>query len=123
EDEALLNRPVPPTPKAKAPELGSFIHSDPWRVLRIQGEFVYGFTALAEVGAGVSVFGSARIKPEHPHYAAARELGHKLAGACFAGSPGGGPGIMEAANRGASEANGLSIGCRIELPFEESSNP
>jgi uncharacterized protein (TIGR00730 family) len=123
EDEALLNRPVPPLPKAKAPELGSFIHTDPWRVLRIQGEFVNGFTALAEVGAGVAVFGSARIKPDHPHYAAARELGRKLAEAGFAVITGGGPGVMEAANRGASEVNGLSIGCRIELPFDESSNP
>ena len=91
--------------------------------MRIQGEFVYGFTALAEVGAGVAVFGSARIKQDHPHYAAARELGRKLAEAGFAVITGGGPGIMEAANRGASEAGGLSIGCNIELPFEESCNP
>jgi uncharacterized protein (TIGR00730 family) len=123
EDEELFNRPVPSVPKAKAPELGSFIHADPWRVLRIQGEFVYGFTALAEVGAGVAIFGSARIKSDHPHYAAARELGHKLADAGFAIITGGGPGIMEAANRGAQEAGGLSVGCRIELPFEEAANP
>jgi uncharacterized protein (TIGR00730 family) len=123
EDEWLLNRPVPPSPKAKAPELGEFIHTDPWRVLRIQGEFIHGFNALAEVGAGVAVFGSARVKPEHPHYAAARELGRKLADAGFAVITGGGPGIMAAANQGAREAGGLSIGCNIELPFEQAPNP
>jgi hypothetical protein len=121
-DEALLNRAVPAVPSPKAPELGAFIHADPWRVLRIQGEFVSGFTALAEVGAGVAIFGSARMKADHPHYIAARELGGKLAEAGFAVLTGGGPGIMEAANRGASEAGGLSIGCNIELPFEQPSN-
>src|SRR5205823_2290461 len=117
EDEQLLNRPVPPTPRARAPELGSFIHTDPWRVLRIQGEFVHGFNALAEVGAAVAIFGSARVGAEHPSYAAARALGRKLAEAGFAVITGGGPGVMEAANRGAREASGLSIGCNIELPF------
>jgi len=123
EDEWLLNRPVPPIPKAKAPELGEFIHTDPWRVMRIQGEFVYGFNALADVGAGVAVFGSARIKPDHPHYDAARALGAKLADAGFAVITGGGPGIMAAANQGARDAGGLSIGCNIELPFEQAPNP
>jgi uncharacterized protein (TIGR00730 family) len=123
EDERLLNRPVPPLPRAKAPELGSFIHTDPWRVLRIQGEFVHGFNALAEVGAAVAVFGSARFSTEHPYYADARELGRKLAGAGFAVITGGGPGVMAAANQGAREAGGLSIGCNIELPFEQAPNP
>ena len=123
EDEQLLNRPVLSTPRAKAPEMGAFIHTDPWRVLRIQGEFVHGFNALAEVGAGVAVFGSARVHAQHPSYAAARELGRKLAEAGFAVITGGGPGIMEAANLGAREARGLSIGLNIELPFEQSCNP
>jgi uncharacterized protein (TIGR00730 family) len=122
-DEGLLNRPVPPSPKAKAPELGDFLHTDPWRVLRIQGEFVYGFNALAEVGAAVAVFGSARTAPDHADYATARRLGRRLAEAGFAVITGGGPGIMEAANRGAHEAGGLSIGLNIELPFEQAANP
>jgi uncharacterized protein (TIGR00730 family) len=123
EDEQLLNRPVPTTPRAKAPELGAFTHTDPWRVLRIQGEFVHGFNTLAEVGASVAVFGSARIAHDHPDYQAAYELGRKLAEAGFAVITGGGPGTMEAANRGAREAGGLSIGCNIELPFEQAQNP
>jgi uncharacterized protein (TIGR00730 family) len=122
-DEGLLNRPVPPTPRARAPELGDFLHTDPWRVLRIQGEFVYGFNALAEIGAAVAVFGSARTAPDHPYYAAARELGKRLAEAGFAVITGGGPGIMAAANLGAQEAGGLSVGCNIELPFEQVANP
>jgi uncharacterized protein (TIGR00730 family) len=123
EDEELFERPVPSSPRPKAPELGAFTHTDPWRVLRIQGEFVHGFNALAEVGASVAVFGSARTGRDHPDYAAARELGRKLAAAGFAVITGGGPGLMEAANRGAREAGGLSIGCNIELPFEQAGNP
>jgi uncharacterized protein (TIGR00730 family) len=119
EDEELLNRRVPAIPTARAPELAAFTHTDPWRVLRIQGEFVHGINVLAEVGAGVAVFGSARFGAETPYYAAARALGRKLVEAGFAVLTGGGPGIMEAANRGASEAGGLSIGCNIELPFEQ----
>ncbi|GAC1341050.1 MAG: hypothetical protein NVSMB14_06500 [Isosphaeraceae bacterium] len=122
-DERLFERPVPSTPKARVPELGAFTHTDPWRVLRIQGEFVQGFNSLAEVGASVAVFGSARVKEDSPWYSAARELSHKLAEAGFAVITGGGPGIMEAANRGAHEAGGLSIGCNIELPFEQFENP
>lgn len=122
-DEGLLNRPVPDRFKARDTSLGAFTHTDPWRVLRIQGEFVYGFNAMAELGACVSVFGSARIKPGHPHYEAARELGRKLSEAGFGVITGGGPGVMEAANRGAREANGVSVGCNIELPFEQSTNP
>jgi uncharacterized protein (TIGR00730 family) len=103
--------------------MGAFTHSDSWRVLRIQGEFVHGINALAEVGAAVAVFGSARIGESHPMYQAARSLGKLLAEAGFAVMTGGGPGLMEAANRGAHEAGGYSIGCNIELPFEQLSNP
>jgi uncharacterized protein (TIGR00730 family) len=110
-------------PSPWAPELGEFTHTEAWRVLRIQGEFVYGINALAEVGAAVSVFGSARFNESHPTYRAARRLGDLLAHAGFAVITGGGPGVMEAANRGAFEAGGLSIGCNIELPFEQLGNP
>ena len=103
--------------------MGAFTHTDPWRVLRIQGEFVHGFNALAEVGASVALFGSARTDRDHPDYAAARDLARLLAEAGFAIITGGGPGLMEAANRGAREAGGLSIGCNIELPFEQAGNP
>ncbi|MDB5351685.1 MAG: hypothetical protein JWN86_2932 [Planctomycetota bacterium] len=122
-DEGLLNRPAPDFIKARAPELGQFTHTDPWRVLRIQGEFVSGFNAMAELGACISVFGSARVLPDHAYYSAAVELGRKLAEAGFGVITGGGPGIMEAANRGAKEAGGVSVGCTIELPFEQSTNP
>ncbi|MEA2526818.1 MAG: hypothetical protein QOF73_4045 [Thermomicrobiales bacterium] len=100
----------------------AFTNSDPWRVLRIGGEFVAGFDALAELGPAVTVFGSARIREEDPAYAAARELGAKLAGAGFATITGGGPGIMEAANRGAFDAGGVSVGLNIELPHEQGMN-
>ena len=122
-DEGLLDRPVPSRIRALAPELNTFTHTDPWRVLRIQGEFVHGFNALAELGAGIAVFGSARVKEDHPYYQAARELSQKLVAAGFAVITGGGPGLMEAANRGAREADGVSVGCNIELPFEQSGNP
>jgi uncharacterized protein (TIGR00730 family) len=122
EDEQLLNRPMPPMPRARAPELAAFTHTEPWRVLRIQSEFVHGINALAEVGAAVAIFGSARVQPDHRWYSAARELANILAKAGFGIITGGGPGIMEAANRGAREAGGLSIGCNIELPFEQAAN-
>ena len=122
EDEELLNRAIQVTPQPHAPELGAFTHTDPWRVLRIQSEFVYGFNALAELGAAVTVFGSARIAKTHPWYQLAREVGRELVEAGFAVITGGGPGLMEAANRGAFEAGGPSIGCNIELPFEQRSN-
>ncbi|MFJ4232451.1 TIGR00730 family Rossman fold protein [Cellulosimicrobium cellulans] len=99
-----------------------WVHSDPWRVMRIQSEFVEGFGALAEVGPAVSVFGSARTKPDHPDYALAEDVGRRLVDEGFAVITGGGPGIMEAANKGASEAGGLSIGLGIELPFEQGMN-
>jgi uncharacterized protein (TIGR00730 family) len=99
-----------------------WVHTDPWRVLRIQSEFVEGFGLLAELPAAVSVFGSARTKPDHPEYATGMALGTALANAGFAVITGGGPGVMEAVNRGASEAGGVSVGLGIELPFEQSLN-
>ena len=97
-------------------------HADPWRVLRIQGEFVAGFDALSKLPKAVTVFGSARTPEDAPSYAQAVELGNKLVGADYAVITGGGPGIMEAANRGAHEAGGMSIGLGIELPFEQGLN-
>jgi uncharacterized protein (TIGR00730 family) len=123
EDELLLERPKRPQPTPRVREQGAFTHEDPWRVLRILGEFVYAFDALAEVGAAVAVFGSARAPGSDPMYQAAHDLGARLARAGFAVITGGGPGIMEAANRGAREAGGLSIGCNIELPREQAVNP
>lgn len=102
---------------------GSWVHSDPWRVLRIQSEFVEGFGALAEVGPGIGVFGSARAKRDSEQYAAAVRIGAGLAKAGYATLTGGGPGIMEAANKGALEAGGISVGLGIELPFEQELNP
>ena len=99
-----------------------WVHTDPWRVLRIQAEFVEGFGALAELGPAIAVFGSARTPADHPSYAAAEELGKRLAEAGFAVITGGGPGAMEAANKGASEAGGVSVGLGIELPFETGLN-
>ena len=99
-----------------------WVHSDPWRVLRIQAEFVEGFGALAELGPAISVFGSARTSPEDPDYAIAEEVARKLVAADFAVITGGGPGVMEAANKGASEAGGVSVGLGIELPFEQGLN-
>ena len=99
-----------------------WVHTDPWRVLRIQAEFVEGFGALAEVPRAVTVFGSARTPRDHPEYQLGRELGAALAANGFAVITGGGPGAMEAANRGCKEADGLSIGLGIELPFEQGLN-
>ncbi|MFS8101370.1 TIGR00730 family Rossman fold protein [Lentzea alba] len=100
-----------------------WVHTDPWRVLRIQAEFVEGFGALAEVPSAVTVFGSARTGRDHPEYQLGRDLGKALAEAGFAAITGGGPGAMEAVNRGCSEAGGFSIGLGIELPFEQGLNP
>ena len=122
EDEQLLNRVLPGEPVPRSAELGAFTHTESWRVMRIQSEFVHAINTLAEVGAAVAVFGSARFDASHPMYAKARQLGRLLAEAGFAVITGGGPGVMEAANRGAYEAGGLSIGCNIELPFEQASN-
>ncbi len=100
-----------------------WVHTDPWRVLRIQSEFVEGFGSLAELGHAVSVFGSARTTADSPEYALGERLGRRLAGAGFAVITGGGPGVMEAANKGACEAGGISVGLGIELPFESGFNP
>ena len=99
-----------------------WLHADPWRVLRIQSEFVEGFGSLSELGPAVAVFGSARTKPSEPAYAMGVEVGRKLVEAGFAVITGGGPGAMEAANRGAYEAHGTSVGLGIELPFETGLN-
>lgn len=100
----------------------AFTESDPWRVMRITGEFVHGFDALAGIGPAVTVFGSARTGEDDPMYTAARLVGQELARAGFATITGGGPGIMEAANRGAADENGVSAGLNIELPFEQGLN-
>jgi uncharacterized protein (TIGR00730 family) len=113
EDEKLLQAPARP----------AFLDSDTWRTLRILSEFVEGFEALAGVGRAVAVFGSARTPEGHPVYELARAVGRHLAEAGFAVITGGGPGAMEAANRGAREGGGLSIGCNIELPHEQALNP
>jgi uncharacterized protein (TIGR00730 family) len=113
QDERLLQTPEP----------GEFLHTDTWRVFRIMGEFVQGFEDLAHITNGVSVFGSARTPTTHPEYKAAQETGGLLAQAGYSVITGGGPGIMEAANRGAFEAGGTSVGCNIELPHEQHSNP
>lgn len=115
QDEQLLT----PT----GPTQAQFTETDPWRVLRITGEFVEGFDTLAGLGPAVSIFGSARTKPDDPMYQAAVETAHLLAEAGLAIITGGGPGMMEAANKGAQQGGGLSIGLRIELPFEQGVNP
>ncbi|HYY95774.1 MAG TPA: TIGR00730 family Rossman fold protein [Pyrinomonadaceae bacterium] len=107
----------------KTPRADEFTHTDTWRVFRIMGEFVEGFDDLAAVSRGVAIFGSARTPPEDPFYVAAQETAALLVNAGFAVITGGGPGIMEAANRGAFDAGGVSIGCNIELPFEQKPNP
>ncbi|MGO1509742.1 MAG: TIGR00730 family Rossman fold protein [Actinomycetaceae bacterium] len=100
----------------------SFVHQDPWRVMRIQSEFVEGFGALADLGPAISVFGSARLQEGADEYEVAREVGRRLAAEGFATVTGGGPGVMEAANRGAVEGDGLSVGLGIELPHEQGMN-
>ncbi len=99
-----------------------WVHTDPWRVLRIQSEFVEGFGALAEIPHAVTVFGSARTTEGDPEYASARAIGAALANAGYAVITGGGPGVMAAANRGACDADGYSVGLGIELPFEQGLN-
>ena len=139
EDERLLTRPTQPliSPQEAYPQEQDqadeyaferalhfdFTVTDPWRVLRIMSEFVYGFDALAHVPPCVTIFGSARTPPDDPSYAAAVETARLLAKAGFGIITGGGPGIMEAANKGAQEGGNHSIGCNIELPFEQAPNP
>ncbi len=116
EDEMLLER------QSSNRGRPAFLDSDPWRALRILSEFVEGFDALAAVGPAVTIFGSARAKPESPDYELARGIANGLAQRGFAIITGGGPGIMEAANRGCQEGGGLSVGCNIELPHEQGVN-
>jgi len=111
-DQRLLDRRGP----------SDWVHTDPWRVMRIQAEFVEGFGLLAELGKAVSVFGSARTKPGTPEYQQAQDIASGLVRAGYAVITGGGPGIMEAANKGAFEANGTSVGLGIELPLESGLN-
>ena len=103
-------------------ERPAFLNTDPWRALRILAEFVEGFDALATIGPAITVFGSARVDPGDPAYTMAREIGRLLAEEGYAVITGGGPGVMEAANRGCQEGGGLSVGCNIELPHEQSIN-
>ncbi|MGI8787562.1 MAG: TIGR00730 family Rossman fold protein [Pyrinomonadaceae bacterium] len=114
DDEVLLRSPNPED---------DYKTSDSWRVFRIMGEFVNGFDSMATITRGVSIFGSARTDEANVYYNAARETAKLLAEAGFEIITGGGPGIMEAANRGASDAKKVSVGCNIELPFEQSANP
>lgn len=113
-DERLFAVPLKPEP--------DFKHADPWRALRILGEFVEGFDELADVGAAISIFGSARARPDDPMYQLATETARLLGDKGFAIITGAGGGIMEAANRGAREAGTLSIGLNIELPEEQGAN-
>jgi len=114
EDEKLLQFP--------SAEAGEFTHTDTWRVLRIMGEFIEGFDTLAGIDQAVTIFGSARVTEDDPYYQAAEETAFRLARRKFAVITGGGPGIMEAGNRGARRGHGRSIGCNIELPFEQRAN-
>ena len=111
-DQRLLDRRGP----------SDWVHTDPWRVMRIQAEFVEGFGLLAELGIAVSVFGSARSQRESPEYKLAKEISAGLVRAGYTVITGGGPGIMEAANKGAAEAGGVSVGLGIELPLESGLN-
>jgi uncharacterized protein (TIGR00730 family) len=111
-DQRLLDRRGP----------SDWVHTDPWRVMRIQAEFVEGFGLLAELGAAVSIFGSARSKQDTTEYEAAVNIARGLTDAGYAIITGGGPGIMEAANKGANEAGGVSVGLGIELPMEAGLN-
>ncbi|HLX39652.1 MAG TPA: TIGR00730 family Rossman fold protein [Ktedonobacteraceae bacterium] len=139
EDERLLSRPAQPLisidkpmPKEQMKEEEhaveraihfDFTRTDPWRVFRIMSEFVEGFDTLSHIPPSVAIFGSARVKPEDAAYEAAVETARLLAEAGFGIITGGGPGIMEAGNKGAQVGENTSIGCNIELPFEQKSNP
>jgi uncharacterized protein (TIGR00730 family) len=113
-DEGLLTPTQAPDPE--------FLHTDPWRALRILGEFVDGFDALARIGPAVSVFGSARTTPDSPWFGTSEQVGRILVERGYAVITGGGPGIMAAANKGAADAGGISVGCTIELPHEQGVN-
>ncbi len=132
-DEAVEDRRADPAAAAGSvpadSDVGTFLSgpqrrgSELARIWRIGLEFVRGFRALHFIGPCVTVFGSARFRPGHRYYELAREVGERLAKAGFAVMTGGGPGVMEGANRGAREGGGLSVGCNIELPHEQSGNP
>jgi uncharacterized protein (TIGR00730 family) len=138
EDERLLSRPTqllvspteaPPQEQVKLEEHAleramhfDFTHTDPWRVFRIMSEFVDGFDELSQIPPSIAIFGSARTKPDDPSYEAAVQTAKLLAKAGFGIITGGGPGIMEAGNKGAQEGGNVSIGCNIELPYEQGSN-
>ena len=111
-DQRLLDRRGP----------SDWVHTDPWRVMRIQAEFVEGFGLLAELGVAVSIFGSARSKPDATEYKQAEQIAQGLVEGGYAIITGGGPGVMEAANKGANEAGGVSVGLGIELPLESGLN-
>ncbi len=121
DDFALLNPGRPPAMQEH------FTESDTWRVLRIQSEFVHSFELMSKVGPSIAIFGSARLPETSPYYGAAREVARRLAKSGWAVITGGGPGIMEAANRGVRDARAknekMSIGLNIELPFEQGMNP
>jgi hypothetical protein len=124
-DEGIRDLPVTEDEKLlqeRGPSV-DFTRTDPWRVLKIMSELIEGFDTLAGVPKGVSIFGSARTGPDDPQYAAARETARLLAAAGYSIITGAGPGIMEAANRGARDGRGHSVGCNIELPFEQGANP
>ena len=126
-DQSIRDYVPPMTEDAKLLQTSSpgvdFTRTDPWRVLRITSELIEGFDTFADIGRGVSIFGSARTSPEDPQYGQAQEVARLLAQAGFAIITGAGPGIMEAANKGAKLGGGRSIGCNIELPFEQGANP
>ncbi len=115
EDKQLL--------QSKPATESNFTDTDPWRILRIQGEFVEGFDTLSELGPAIAIFGSARTQKDTRFYNEAVQVAHKLSDAGFAVITGGGPGIMEAANCGAKMGKGVSVGCNIELPYEQKPNP
>jgi uncharacterized protein (TIGR00730 family) len=119
---ALEDRRLLSWTEAERQRATAFLHTDQWRVLRIMGEFVQGFDTLAEIGPAITIFGSARVMPGSPWYGKAQELAHKLALQGVTIITGGGPGIMMAANQGATEADGISVGINIELPFEQGVN-
>src|SRR5215475_246316 len=126
-DDSIRSFIGPITEDEKLLQAGSsrddFRQTDTWRVMRIMGEFIEGFDNLATIDKGVTIFGSARTHPDDPQYQAAQEVARLLAEAGFAIMTGAGPGIMEAANKGAKLAGGRSVGCNIELPFEQGANP